>query len=94
MEETIQDTNVRCRALLASYGEILQNCDSTSRQAVQEVMKHIVKQTRTYIHTMYVKDLHKDLLKRKIPTKTVDCLAKRMCTRLQQKQKQKQTAPS
>ena len=73
------------RTLFALYGEILEKCNNESRPAVQEAMKRIIDQTRNYVHTMYVKDLHLDLHKRKVPTTTVASLAKRICRNLPQR---------
>ena len=77
--------NVNCRTLFASYGEILSKCDNTSRPSVEEAMKRIIKQTKSHVHTMYVKDLYMDLNKRRIPTTPIASLAKRICRYLPQR---------
>ena len=85
--------DVSGRTFFAQYGEILNKCNVTSRPTVEEAMKRIIKQTKKYIHTMYAKDLHLALVKRKVPTTTVHCLAKRMYVSAKGHQRKIRTSP-
>ena len=50
-------------------------------------MKRISKQTSKYIHTMYKRDLFKDLVKNCTPTTTIASLSNRICRNLPERRK-------
>ena len=76
-----------CRTFLASFGEILNKCELTNRNTVQEAMKQIITETTTYIHSMYIKDLYAELISKGVPTTTIANNAEKICKKLPERRK-------
>ena len=70
------------RTFLAGIEGILRDVNETRRDTVREAMKRISTQTSKYIHSMYTRDLFKELVKYCIPTTTIASLSNRICRNL------------